>query len=421
MDEKKRFFERTPWSIALVFTVSVLATCLFWIALPDHLRVNENTDYINFYEPVARNILAGNGLIGEDGAPAIRYAPGYPIILAAIFRLSDLLNIPEAGVLSAFSLICMGLTSVLIFSLARTVWGPLPALVSALAWITCPFVLWLTKQPNSELPFLVVFYGGLCLLWYALIRKDRAWYTYFICGALVGFAMLIRPMAIGVGGVISLILWLMARQISRGLRMLLVAALLLGNLVVIIPWEAWVYFRTDRIVLLSTAGLPAIRDGLTFAVARKNRYNRVKVPRDVAAFMDEAYHAYNYKGELNSLREAGSFIAAKLRSRPLTMMKLYAIKALRSWYGTESHRFETRILLLQIPYIIMILLGSITAWKRGGVFRQLTIVIWLIVLYFWGMTILALSILRYMVPALGLLFILIPGAFRGFSAQYRHE
>ena len=66
----------------------------------------------------------------------------------------------------------MALTSVLVYLLAQSVWGPLPALISALIWMTYPFALWLTKQQGSEMPFLVVFYGGVYLFWRALLRRD---------------------------------------------------------------------------------------------------------------------------------------------------------------------------------------------------------------------------------------------------------
>ena len=39
-----------------------LVTLLFWITLPTTFQ-NTNSDYILFYEPVARNILAGRGFM----------------------------------------------------------------------------------------------------------------------------------------------------------------------------------------------------------------------------------------------------------------------------------------------------------------------------------------------------------------------
>ena len=396
------------WHIVLVFFTSILATLLFWGVLPTQFRINDNSDYISFYKPVAHNILAGHGLVIPDEGPALRYPPGYPLLLAGIFGLSHLLEIPEEAGLSAFVLLCMALTSVFVYLLAQSVWGPLPALISALIWMTYPFALWLTKQQGSEMPFLVVFYGGVYLFWRALLGKTRSWPVYFLSGLLVGFSMLIRPIAIGVVIVMSVILWVVGREIAARLRLFLVMMLLLGSLVTVLPWEVWVYSMTNRVVMLSTGGAPSIHDGLTFAVASKGYRQEIKVPEDVAALMqDMLVHA----DKMRSLGEIVSVLTEKLWAQPLTVVKLFTLKAARSWYGIDSGRFEIPIMLIQTAYFVLILWGSGAAWRRGSIPKQLAISIWFLVLYFWATTILALSILRYMVPAIGLLFVLIPGSF----------
>jgi hypothetical protein len=376
--------------------------------LPIQFRINDNSDYIGFYKPVAHNILAGHGLITPDGGPALRYPPGYPLLLAGIFGLSQLLEIPEETGLSAFVLLCMGLTSVLVYLLAQSVWGPLPALISALIWMTYPFTLWLTKQQGSEMPFLVVFFGGVYLFWRALLCKTRSWPVFFLSRLLMGFSMLIRPIAIGVVMVISIVLWLVGREIAARFRLFLIIMLHLGSLVTVLPWEMWVYSITSRVVMLSTGGVPSIRDGLTFAVASKGYRQEIKVPEDVAALMrDILVHS----DEMRSLDGIVSFLTEQLRVQPLTVAKLFTLKAVRSWYGIDSGRFEIPIMLIQTFYLVLILWGSGVAWRRGGITKQLAISIWFLVLYFWAMTMLALSILRYMVPVIGLLFVLIPGSF----------
>ena len=89
------------WYIMLVFFASILATLLFWGVLPAQFRINDNSDYISFYKPVAHNILAGHGLVIPEGGPALYYPPGYLFVLAGIFGLSHLLEIPEETGLSA--------------------------------------------------------------------------------------------------------------------------------------------------------------------------------------------------------------------------------------------------------------------------------------------------------------------------------
>jgi 4-amino-4-deoxy-L-arabinose transferase-like glycosyltransferase len=363
-----------------------------------------------FYEPVARNILAGHGVITSNGTPALRYPPGYPLLLAGIFGLSHLSHIAEETMLAAFILLATGLSAVFIYLLARSVWGVWPALIAPFVWMTYPFALWLTKQPNSETLFLPVFYASIYLFWYALLHKSRAWSLYALAGCLIGLAMLVRPIAIGMGLVLGALLWFAGCNLPRRLRLFLVTMLLLGNLVAILPWEAWVYTTTDRVVTLSGGGSRAVRDGLTFAVVRPSKDYRqiVNVPQDVVALTQDIFVRLD---ETPSLGHIASVLIEKLQTQPLTVVKLFALKAMRSWYGTDNGRLETPIMLIQTVYFVLILSSSVMLWKRGGIVQRLTLNIWLIVVYFWVMTTLVLSILRYMVPVMGLLFVLVPGAF----------
>jgi 4-amino-4-deoxy-L-arabinose transferase-like glycosyltransferase len=403
------------WSAGIVFVNSTLVTLLFWIILPTTFQ-NINSDYIFVYEPLARNILEGRGFMRLDGEPVMACPPGYPLVLAGIFGFSHFLGLPEEAVHSAFNLLSMSLTSAFVFMLARSIWGPFPALISSLIWMTYPFALWLTKLPSSEIPFMAVFYGGFYLFWYAQLRKSPVWPLYFSSGLVVGVAMLIRPIAIGVGFFMGAILWLVRRDMTAPLRLFLVMMILLGNLVAVLPWEIWAYFATGKVVMLSTSGTGTISHGLTFALPLESRSYRqgVKVPQDIEVLMRDL-HASD--SEMQSLRGVIKVVKEALQSRPLTVMKLFALKVGRGWYGTDSNRLETPILLIQIPYLALILWSSKAAWKQGGSAKQLSIGIWLIVLYFWGMTTISVSILRYMTPVIGLLFVLVSACFCNKEVQ----
>ena len=182
---------------ACVFVASVFVTVIFWKVLPTRYLVNEGSDYTVYYEPVARNILDKRGFILADGTLAIRYPPGFPSLLALGFGFASLTEIPESVVLSMLTLIAMASSSVLIYMLAQSVWGQLSGLVAALVWIFNPFALWLTKQPNSELPFLVLFYAAIYVFLRILPRNSGAWFPCLVSGLLLGFASLIRPIAMG--------------------------------------------------------------------------------------------------------------------------------------------------------------------------------------------------------------------------------
>ena len=396
---------RSPLLVVLI--LSALISVVFLKALPDRFRQNEETDYFFSYEPIARNFMAGQGLSRDGEHLATEYPPGYSLILAAIYSGSNLLGVSEDAALSAFAVICMALVSMFVFLLARMFWGTLPALISALVWMTYPFGLWLTKQPNSELPFMVVLYGGFCLFWYALSRRLPA-RVYFLCGLIFGAAMLIRPIAMGVGLVLSVLVWFTRREMSRRTRGVMIAMLLVGSLIAILPWEAWVYHKTGQVIPLGSNGVKSMRDGLTFAAWSKGYREEGNTSPDVLQVME---NIRAHEEEISTFGDFRSVMSREFRDHPVGMTKLLLLKLGRSWYGTDSKRMETPILLIQLAYLLLVGWGAWNAWKRGGKYRGLVIGVLLITVYFWGMTFLALSILRYLVPVVGLLFVLVAGCY----------
>ena len=227
--------------------------------------------------------------------------------------------------------------------------------------------------------------------------------------------MMIRPIALGIGLVLSVILWFSARELNRRARMMIIAMLLLGNLIAVVPWEAWVYFKSGQVILLSTNGVKSVRDGLTFAVESKGYRQTNEAPAGVLEVMRDIQVR---EGEVATFSDLAGVISQEMRSHPIGMTELLLFKLARSWYGTDSGRMELPTVLIQIVYLVFVGWGVRKGWQRGGIQRDFVIGALLIVFYFWGMSFLALSILRYMVPAIGVLIILIAG---GLPSKSRTE
>ncbi|MDQ3010056.1 MAG: glycosyltransferase [Acidobacteriota bacterium] len=401
---KNRSFPPQTFAIAVALC-SLAALLTFWRFVPSGPQANENSDYLNYYEPVAQNLAAGKGLVTNDGLPAIHYPPGYPLLLAAAFKLTSWFSLSTETANLGLTLISHLLAAVFIFLLAQKLWADRGAFVAALVWISYPPIVWLTKQPNSEIPFMAVFYGSVFLLWSAYWRRAN-WQFYVLAGMLGGIAALIRPIGLGAMVMMGLGLMLATRGQNLRLRLTLVAFLLFGNLLAIFPWQAWVYARTGRVVLLSNNLVPSIRDGLRFAVNLKKYRQAVPVPEDVRAMMQRIDARYN---EMASLSGIAKVVGDEASPQPMALIKLLLIKAARSWYATDSGRREGLILFFQIAYLSLVAVGGWQVWKAGGWARELFIGIGLTLIYFWGMTVLTLSILRYLTPIIGLSFALLPG------------
>jgi hypothetical protein len=260
---------------------TILIVVQFWQLVPSSLMLNQNSDYLAFHKVVAQNLVAGKGYVTDQNGFPGRYPPGYPLLLALLFFISDKLAISTDIVLSGFTLLAIALSSMMVFWLAKTLYSTSLAIVSVLLWISYPFSLWLTKQPNSEIPFILILYSAVTLLWYAVNKPVHQRSLYYTIGLLVGLAMLIRPILIGGAIVFSLMFVVLKSGISKRERVLTILLICLGNLTVVSPWIAYAYIKTGKPILLSTGAIPGIRDGITCFVNKKGFREGIQIPEDV--------------------------------------------------------------------------------------------------------------------------------------------
>jgi 4-amino-4-deoxy-L-arabinose transferase-like glycosyltransferase len=409
--------QRSGWLLACLSSLVVVLA--FRLLLPQSLQIEESTDFTTYYEPVARNLVAGQGLT-LAGQPATRYPPGYPLMIAGVLVGATVTHMSEQVAFTIFSLVGMALATGMLYSIARSVWGGTLAWVAVAGWITYPFGLWLTRQSNVEVPFFLALFGACAVFWHTLHSSQPAMWHYGLAGLLTGIASLIRPIAVGVGVVFVCTLWFCKLQIPIRHRIWLGLAVLLGNLVVVLPWQVWMYSQTGELNLLSTGGLPSVRDGLVFTADSKTYRDSLSVPPDIERLMQE-FRSKIAAGQMESFGQVAAFMGQALQTQPVTVLKLYAWKAARSWYATDSARYESWTLVIQLGYGGSILAATWVAWRQAGKARQLAFMVGLIVLYFWMMTIGVLSILRYMVPAIGLAFLLLPALLAWAQSRLKRD
>lgn len=383
------------WLPILVFFLAAALQLAFLQFLPERLRGNDSADFLDFYSPVAKSLVAGEGLVYEERL-AMRYPPGYPVLLAGVFWAAEKGPGEEQDWLVGFNVVCFALAAALLFRLARRLSNSRAiAWWTVIAWITWPPLLWLGKQPNSEMPFLCLFFFAL-LLWVRSFAEKATYWSGLDAGLVLGLAALVRPAVIAVCLPLALAT-LFVGWISGRRRVAAALLLCVGQVLVMAPWVYWMHHQTGGWFPLSSGGRLSVLDGLTIAV--KPERSGPPVPADVKRLMtavDEGRPDFHSTGDV--LR----FVAAQ--DGP-AVTKLVAIKAARSWYATDSLRFENWLLILQIPYLLLAASGLAVAWRQGGARRSLVLIVILVALYFWAMTMLVLSILRYMVPAMALLLL----------------
>ncbi len=205
------------------------------------------------------------------------------------------------------------------------------------------------------------------------------------------------------------------RELPARVRLSCAALLLLGNLLAIFRGRRGRIAKPDELSCWPRRGSASFCDGLTFAVnpARPDR-QAVELPANLEElsldFLAKCKHTA-------SIGERMAFVATELWQRPLAGAEFIALKATRSWYATNHGLMDHYILLLQMPYGVLLMWASVVALRRPGRARRLTLIVWSVGAYSWALTTMLLSLLRYMVPAMGLLFVLCPAAIAGEQVE----
>jgi len=393
-----------------VIAVAVAVFAVFQAILPAAWKINESADYLTFYEPVAKNLLDGQGLT-LNGEIATRYPPGYPLLTAMVLKSASWLGVSVSTMASCVSALCFVLAAVILFDSVRVAGCPERAMLVSLLWVMYPPALWLTKQPNSEQPFIVLLFAGVRCFLETLRCRQGSGIWAMAAGTAVGLASLVRPITIGLGCVMAFVLICtpLCRRVSGSERndwIKSAGLLLLGNLLAVLPWETWVWQHTQRIIPLSTLGMPALYEGVTYGLNRDGTRNAIPVPTDVVPIMD-AMHQSVEAGAMTSFTQFADFSQRHWSDKPGSMAKLYAIKALRAWHGTDSGRLEGITAVIQFIWIGMI--GVMVFRVRGqtAMLPGARLFAVLSTLYFWGLVTATFSIARYMTPAMGILLLVL--------------
>jgi hypothetical protein len=384
------------FTVPAIFVAAVFLQLVFLALLPKSLSSNRSKDYAEFYSPAAQNLLDGKGLVVNSGRFLTLYPAGFPLFLAAAYRTADVLGADRLHLITAANVLCMAAGCVLVFCIARKIFGERTGLFSAALWITYIFNLWLMKEPNSEIPFIPLFYGAVLCFVLSISGQAAKWAA--AAGLLLGYAGLVRPIVLFVPGMLGAF-FLFRRSVALKRRVALATVLVAAFVIAVLPWEWEVYHHSGKIVPLSTNGASSILDGVTFT----RRPGDYAVPSAAGDLMRRM------SGHMRDLQTTGRifhYLAAELRQNPLPVLELYSLKVGRTWYGTDSGEHEKAIAVLQFVYLLLCSIGMILVRRRFPEQRYFLALFLTLVLYFWGMAVIALSILRYMVPAMA--FLLIP-------------
>jgi len=383
------------------------------------------TDYVIRYEPLAENLLAGKG-ISMGPEDQVTSTPGYPFILLALLIIAKVTGMSELTVIVIANIAMTALSVCFLFLIAQMIFNRNVALIAAFLWSIYPLNLWLIKNPNTEVPFILLFY--FCLWLTIKSVKEQKPRRMVIVGLLMGFALLIRPFGLFLPLVFLVSFWLVTHVQSRESQLTkhhqpikksirYGALFIIGCLLTITPWIWYASLKTGHFIPLSSLGPTAITVGLSYAYVGNGQHQQ-DVSVDIRALMGRVRAT-----SLQSSTDIARFLAGELIQHPLALIKLLGLKLTRSWYATYGMWWENEIALLQIPFLILGLTGIYISLKTDTAKKFAREIPWIyslltFILYFWAMTFVSLSIVRYMLPVMGFVMIFAAVAINEFLERH---
>jgi 4-amino-4-deoxy-L-arabinose transferase-like glycosyltransferase len=369
---------------------------IFRLVLSDKWSANQSADFWHYYYPLACNLLSGSGYVIKD-AFCTMYPPGYPLFLAFFLYLSRAFGFSDEN---AFALL-VGLMVVAIpqaaYSLGKIVVERKIALLGTMTLLIYPPYIWMTKQPNSELPFSLLLISMVAAL-LRTVQDPRVRYGYAaLMGLLAGVMTLFRPIAILIGFVVALLTVLLAYNWRITHKMAFMGILVATNVLTVAPWSIYASVNKQETVIVASSGLLGIVDGLAYYYQPSPTQERSYVPASARALMKDIY---DRRSEIKQLRDVVVILGEAIQERPIAVLQLFAVKALRVWYGTDSQWLEKELFLVQLPFVASFATGLFLLRKKNIQQRIYVIVAIGILLYTWLMSIAVLSIARYMTPTM---------------------
>jgi hypothetical protein len=382
--------------LLFVFSVAVLVRGSGVLLYPNMLPAPDTTYE---YDPIAVNVVSGNGFVLNSGEPDSIRGPGYPLFLAAIYKTIGR-SYPAVRLIQS---VLDGVTVVLVVHLTWILWGNWKRAIAAGSILSLyPFSVYFSNLVAVETLFCLIFFMSV-FFFIKGCRKENLG-MFVVSGMLLAYSVLIRstsllfPLAMGI--------WLFVFKGFSKKNMVGYACLLVAFAAVLLPWSIRNYCVFNEFIATTTNG------GINFYLGSSLKYLR---PRE------EGMQQVKIEDELRKMADMGirspqkrdlyfrnlgwqNYKNAWLHN-PLDVAKLVFYKAIRFWYATDTGRQEKIVFVIHIAFLLVSIFGISSAIKR----KQCPAETWLLVMsvfYYWLIFTVMFPLARYTMPIIPMLAIL---------------
>jgi hypothetical protein len=338
-----RFYVKTILSLALVLRLTVVAMVLF--TYPKDWLFSKAPD-LGF---LAVALNAGHGLsspFGGSTGPTAFLAPGYPAILALVFRFFGSYSIASSAAMMGLQSLFALLTIATMMYVARRIFGARVANVAGAFWAVSLPLLWLPAILWDTSLSTLLLIGMVALATRATNEPFENGWGFM--GAYCGLAMLVNPsLTLALFAILG---WIVCRirvvsRYSLGYKPWLC---LLAWLAVFAPWPV----RNARVL---HASIP-LRSNFGYEVWQGN-HNGASGMFDATLEPlqnKQEYAEYARNGEVAYMSNKATLAKVYVRSHPAEFVRLSGERLARFWTGAGS---TTNSGVVELHAVITSLLG----------------------------------------------------------------
>jgi len=296
-----------------------------------------SVDFTRYYGPTAESILAGNGPRMPDGSVLLHYPPAYSYYTAGLMAVSRATGIPLTALIVGANIAWNALTVLAVFLLAYRMAGARLATAAGLIAGLYPPVLYLSKIAFVQVPYLAFLAWGLYAAYAG--HRSRRLGCFALAGGLFGVAGLFRPAAMALLAILLLyvLIFYKGRLIVRLARP---AAMLGAFALVVAPWSMYVYAQEGKVTVLGDV---------------------------TQSHLEGTAQAACASDDPAGIRGLNHFAA--LARSPIGHSRELLRRAAKSWYHTDSGRYERASLAINVPFALLLVLGAVVALRGRGAAR----------------------------------------------------
>ncbi len=300
---------------------------------------------------LAQSLVAGQGLSSPFGGwtgPTALLAPGYPAVIALVFRIFGPFTFAAAIGVMVMQVLFSVMTVLLIMHIAQRCFDSRAADLAGAFWAVSLPLVWMPTIFWETCLSALLLVGMIALALRCEQKPSR--FLWALMGGYCGLAALVNPALLM--ALLALLGWA-AWQTRTRLRY----SPLLGLLVLVLVYAPWP-MRNARAL---GAFIP-LRSTVGFELWMGNRAG-------ATGFLDESvfplfnrseYDQYAAKGEVAYMRDKSALAKTYVRAHPGEFLRLSAVRFIRFWTGTGNRESSV---FFPLHAVLTTSLGMVGIWR----------------------------------------------------------